>query len=276
MKNNPYLPEIAMVSRIIQETPNIKTFQVVLQDEEKRRAFCFQPGQVAQLSVFGAGEATFVINSSPLEPECLQFTIMEVGEVTTAIHELSEGDHIGIRAPLGNYFPYENMKGKNILLVGGGIGIAPLRPLLLFILAHREEYREIKVIYGAKTPSDFCFGADLREWDSREDMDLILTVDKEFPGWVGRVGLVPAILSKESPSVEKTIAVTCGPPIMIKFTLLELAKLGFGDDQIITTLERRMKCGIGLCGRCNIGPKYVCVDGPVFTLRQLNQLPEGI
>jgi len=273
MVNNPYLPELATVVKIIEETPNIKSFQVVLNDPEKMQRFSFQPGQVGQLSVFGVGESTFVINSPPTRKEYLQFSVMRAGEVTSALHELTEGDPIGVRAPLGNWFPYEQMKGKNILFIGGGIGLAPLRTLILFMLDHRDDYGDITIIYGARTPNDLCYKYDLKDWEERSDVNLILTVDAEFPGWDKRVGLVPNVLKEVAPSPENTVAITCGPPIMIKFTLQALSALKFNDEQIITTLEKRMKCGIGICGRCNIGTMYVCKDGPVFSLSQLKSLP---
>ena len=270
---NPFLPYIATLKEVIEETPTIKTFRVVIDDPAEREAFRFEPGQVAQLSVFGVGEATFVINSPPTRTEYLQFSVMRVGEVTTKLHELQPGDKIGVRGPLGNWFPYEDMKGKDILFIGGGIGMAPLRTLLLFMLDNRSDYGHITLLYGARSPQDLCYKEELKEWKRREDLELVLTVDREFPDWEGRVGLVPNVLKELAPSPEGKVAITCGPPIMIRFTLQALAELGFGDDQVVTTLERRMKCGVGLCGRCNIGPRYVCKDGPVFTLRQLKELP---
>lgn len=270
---NPYLPEMGIIKKVTKETTGIKSFQVVLKDEEKMKKFKFKPGQVAQVSVFGAGESTFAISSPPTRSEYIQFSVMMAGETTSALHELNEGDEIGIRAPLGNWFDYEKMKGKNIVFVGGGIGMAPLRSLILFMLDNRSDYGDLKVIYGARTPNDLCFSLDLKDWQRREDIDLVLTVDADFPGWEGKVGFVPVVLGEEAPSPENAIAVTCGPPIMIKFVLHELERLGFGGEQVVTTLERRMKCGIGICGRCNIGHKYICVDGPVFTMAELKELP---
>ncbi|MBP8625387.1 MAG: FAD/NAD(P)-binding protein [Syntrophorhabdaceae bacterium] len=270
---NPYLPELATITNIIEETPNIKSFHVVFNDPEKMKGFRFEPGQVGQLSVFGVGESTFVINSPPTRMEYLQFSVMKAGEVTSAIHELYVGDQIGVRAPLGNWFPYEKMKGKRILFIGGGIGLAPLRTLILFMLDNRKDYDDITILYGARTPPDLCYKDDLKDWESRSDVNLILTVDTEYPGWDRRTGFVPTVLNEIAPSPKDTIAITCGPPIMIKFVLQNLVKLNFKDEQIITTLEKRMKCGIGICGRCNIGSKYVCKDGPVFSLDQLKSLP---
>ncbi|MHB8109154.1 MAG: FAD/NAD(P)-binding protein [Syntrophorhabdaceae bacterium] len=271
--SNPYLPELATVIKVIDETPNIKSFQVVLNDAEKMKNFKFEPGQVGQLSVFGVGESTFVINSPPTRMDYLQFSVMKAGEVTTALHGIYEGDVIGVRAPLGNSYPYESMKGKNILFVGGGVGLAPLRTLILYMLDNRADYKDITIIYGSRTPPDLCYKDELKEWEERSDVNLILTVDNEFPGWEKRTGFVPTVLKEEAPKADNTIAITCGPPIMIKFVLEGLAELKFPEENIVTTLEARMKCGIGLCGRCNLGHKYICKDGPVFTLKQLKELP---
>jgi sulfhydrogenase subunit gamma (sulfur reductase) len=269
---NPYLPDLATVNEIIEETPNIKTLRVTFNDQEKMKSFKFEPGQVGQLSVFGAGESTFVINSPPTRMDYLQFSIMKAGEVTAAIHDLGVGDQVGVRAPLGNWFPYAQMKGKKILFVGGGIGLAPLRTLILFMLDNRADYKEITIIYGARSYADLCYKMDLKEWGERSDVELILTVDKDSPGAPIREGMVPNVLTEVGPKPDNTVAITCGPPIMIKYTLQALAKLGFSDSDVVTTLEARMKCGIGLCGRCNIGGKYICKDGPVFSLAQLNAL----
>ena len=269
--HSPYRPDLATVQEVIQETGNIKTLRLVFDDETVMKDFTFRPGQVGQLSVFGVGESTFVINSPPTRKDYLQFSIMRVGEVTQRLHQLNEGDQVGVRAPLGNGFDHEAMRGKDILFVGGGIGMAPLRTLLLFMLDNREDFGDITAIYGARTPNDLCYKYEFDEWKAG-GVNLVLTVDSEFPGWNERVGFVPTVLSEESPSPHNRVAIVCGPPIMIKFVLFGLKELGFEDHQIITTLERRMKCGVGICGRCNIGSKYVCVDGPVFTRQQLNEM----
>ncbi len=270
--SNPYLPDIATVTHIVDETPQIKTLRLVLNDEAKMSNFSFMPGQLGQLSVFGAGEATFVINSSPGNTEYLQFSVMKAGCVTAAISELSIGSQVGIRAPLGNWFDLEPLKGKNVLLIAGGIGLAPLRPLLLCMIESRKEFGNITLICGARSPEDLCYKDDLDTWRREGIIDIVLTIDTPVPDWGDEVGFVPAILEKIAPSPENTVAITCGPPIMIEFVLKCLSKLGFEPDNIITTLERRMKCGIGTCGRCNIGTKYVCIDGPIFTLSELNKL----
>jgi NAD(P)H-flavin reductase len=206
----------------------------------------------------------------------LQFSVMRAGEVTAKLHALSKGDQVGVRAPLGNWFPYEELKGKDIVFIGGGIGMAPLRTLLLYMLDNRQDYGKISLLYGARTPQDMAFQYELPDWLERDDLDTTLTIDVEAEGWEYSVGLIPNVLLEMAPSPKNCAAITCGPPIMIKFTLQALQKLGFQDDQIITTLEKRMKCGVGICGRCNIGTKYVCVDGPVFTYAQLKDLPNEL
>ena len=273
---NPYLPYAATITQVIKETPGITTLRVVLDDKDAMRSFRFEPGQLGQLSLFGVGEATFVINSPPTRMEYLQFSIMKAGEVTTALHSLQAGDAVGVRAPFGNSFPYNDMKGKDILFVGGGIGMAPLRTLLLYMLDTRKDYGKITLLYGARSPQDMAYAYEVPEWMAGRNMEVILTIDREADGWQHKVGLIPNVLLEMNPSPRNCVAVTCGPPIMIKFSLQALDKLHFAPEQIFTTLERRMKCGIGLCGRCNIGGKYVCVDGPVFSFAELKKLPDEL
>jgi len=273
---NPYLPEVATVAERIQETSLIVTLRLVLDDSEKMRNFAFKPGQVGQLSVFGVGESTFVINSPPSQKDYLQMSVMKAGEVTAAIHKLAAGDKVGLRAPLGNSFPYEQWKGKDIFFVGGGIGMAPIRTIMLHLLDNRADYGRISLLYGARSPKDMAYGYELDGWLNSGHLDATLTIDAPFEGWKHRVGLIPNVLLELAPKAENCVAVLCGPPIMIKFTLQALQKLAFPDEQIFTTLEKRMKCGIGICGRCNIGHKYVCVDGPVFSLAELKDLPDEL
>lgn len=273
---NLYLPDMATIQEAIEETHNIMTFRLTLNNPQAMKDFSFEPGQVGQLSTFGTGESTFVINSPPTRMDYLQFSVMRAGEVTSKMHTLKVGDQVGVRAPLGNYFPYEDMKGKDILFVGGGIGMAPLRTLLLFMLDNREDYGKMTLLYGARSPFDMAYSYELQDWLDRDDLETHLTIDAEHERWEHSVGLIPNVLLDIAPSPENCVAITCGPPIMIKFTLQALKKLGFQDDQIVTTLEKRMKCGVGLCGRCNIGTSYVCMDGPVFTYAQLKELPNEL
>jgi NAD(P)H-flavin reductase len=269
---NPYAPTPATVAEVIRETENIKTLRVVLEGSAMR-SFAYEPGQVGQLSVFGMGESTFVINSPPSQKEYLQFSVMRAGEVTSAIHRLSAGDKVGVRAPLGNFFPYADWKGKDIFFVGGGIGMAPLRTIMLHLLERRKDYGKISLLYGARSPLDMAFAYELEDWMRRPDLDCTLTIDAPFEGWRHKVGLIPNVLLELAPAPKNCLAVICGPPIMIKFTVQALEKLQFAPENIITTLEKRMKCGIGICGRCNIGGRYVCMDGPVFSWAELQKLP---
>ena len=271
--HNPLLPEMATVIETVQETHNIKTFRVRFDDEEKMKNFTFQPGQVGQLSVFGVGESTFVINSSPTRMDYLQFSVMKAGENTAALHKLNAGDKIGVRAPLGNWFPYDQWKGKNVFFIGGGIGMAPIRTIMVYLLDNRKDYGDISLLYGAKTPADLSFQSDMPEWLERKDLNVTLTIDNPAEGWEHKVGLIPNVLKEIGPKPKDTIAVLCGPPIMIKFVLAGLEELGFSREQVYTTLELRMKCGVGKCGRCNIGSKYVCKDGPVFRCDEIDELP---
>jgi sulfhydrogenase subunit gamma (sulfur reductase) len=268
-----YVPNLAVIDRVVEETWDTKTFRTVFADGTMRERFAYHPGQFQEVSVFGVGEATFCLTSSPTRAGFVEFSVKRVGAVTSALHELSEGETVGIRGPYGNWFPHEELKGKRLVFVGGGIGMAPLRSLLNFCLDRREDYGHIDIFYGARTPGDLCYTQEFDAWRSAPDTSLYLTVDRGDDRWTGKVGVVPAYVRDVAPSPEKAVAITCGPPVMIKFTLPELTRLGFTDEQIITTLEMRMKCGVGKCGRCNIGHTYVCLDGPVFTYAQLRQLP---
>lgn len=268
---NPYEPQLAIVEQIIGETWDTKTFKAVFTDETLRESFTYEPGQFQEVSVFGVGEATFCLTSTPTRPGFVEFSVKKVGSLTTALHEMSEGDVVGIRGPFGNSFPYSEWKGKNLLFVGGGIGMAPMRSLLNFCLDNRSDYADITTIYGARTPGDLCYTYEFDEWNAKGK--LYLTVDAGDDDWKGHVSHVPGYLKELAPKPDDTIAITCGPPIMIRFALIELDNLGFRPDQIYTTLEMKMKCGIGKCGRCNIGSKFVCLDGPVFSYAQIKQLP---
>ena len=234
---NPYLPEVATVLEVITESPTIKSFRVRFDNEEAWNNFTYQPGQVGQLSVFGVGESTFVINTPPSCKDYIQFSVMRAGEVTTAIHKLQPGDKVGVRAPLGNYFPYEQWKGKNIVFVGGGIGMAPIRTIMLHVMEHVSDYGKLSLLYGARSPEDMAYKADLPGWLESDVLHTTLTIDREAPNWPHRVGMIPNVLKELAPSPDNTIAVLCGPPIMIKFTLAAFREMGFKDEDIITTLN---------------------------------------
>ena len=273
MSENIYLPRMATIQSMRPETIDVTTFRVTIDGSDGTGKFEYKSGQFAEVSVLGVGEAPISISSSPTRPEAIEFSIRRVGELTNALHELEPMDKIGIRGPFGNFFPLEEMEGQNLLIIGGGIGLAPLRSVILNVFDNRAKYDKIDIIYGARSPQDLVFTSEYKEWQAVDNTRLHLTVDRGDEEWKGNVGLVPTFLREINPSPENTISITCGPPIMIKFVIEALNELGFSGEHIITTLERRMKCGVGKCGRCNIGSKYVCLDGPVFTLKQLEEMP---
>jgi sulfhydrogenase subunit gamma (sulfur reductase) len=268
-QGNVYLPHIAVIEKIVEETPGVRTYHFNFKDEKLRKEFTFKSGQFGQYSVLGVGEATFCISSSPTRRDHLEFAVQKVGRVTNALNRLGIGAEIGFRGPYGNSFPLDYLKGKNLVFVGGGIGLAPLRSLIWNVIDNRDTYKKIYIVYGARTPADLCFKYDLEAWDKDKTVNMVTTVDREAEGWKGKVGVVPKILEEVAPPAKDTVAIVCGPPVMIRFTFPVLEKLGFKPEQMITTLEKRMKCGIGKCGRCNIGNLYVCRDGPVFSYAQI-------
>jgi len=272
---NIYLPYLATVAEVIDETPDVRTLKLVFQDQQVRDSFSYRAGQFAEYSAFGAGEATFCIASSPTRTGYIECCFRAVGRVTEELRRLEPGDSIGVRGPYGNSFPIEQFYGKNLVFVAGGIALPPLRTLIWNCLDLRDKFGEITIVYGARTEADLVYKRELAEWGKRPDVRLVKTVDPggNGPEWDGQVGFVPTVLEQAAPSAENTIALVCGPPVMIKFTLPVLEKLGFSDDQVYTTLENRMKCGLGKCGRCNVGNVYVCKDGPVFTARQVKAMP---
>jgi sulfhydrogenase subunit gamma (sulfur reductase) len=278
---NIYKPRLMTVEDVTQETFDVKTFRLAFSNGGGE-GFTFEAGQFGLFSVFGQGEAPFGIANSPTRASedgrgsYVECSIKQVGRVTRAFHNLNRGDTIGFRGPYGRSFPIEEMRGKNLLFVGGGIGMAPLRSLLWNCIDRRDEFRDITLVYGARSVADLVYKSELDEWANMESIDAVLTVDPggETKTWTGEVGFVPTVLEKANPSPENTTVITCGPPIMIKFVLLSLANMHFEPEQIITTLEMKMKCGLGKCGRCNIGPAYVCKHGPVFSYADLQALPE--
>lgn len=267
--NNIYQPHPMEITKVVQETWDTKTFHIQFQDPSVGKKFSFLSGQFAEYSVFGEGEATFCISSSPTRPDHLEFSVKRVGRVTYALHQLNQGDIIGFRGPYGNFFPLDRLKGKNLIFIGGGIGLAPLRSLIHNVLDNRSDYNEITILYGARSPQDLCFKYDLDTWNNNPSVKIITTVDAGDKDWKGKVGLVPMVLEEIGPSPQGSVAIICGPPIMIRYTLKSLEKLGFTPSQVWTTLEMKMKCGLGKCGRCNIGPLYVCKDGPVFSFEEI-------
>lgn len=274
---NPYIPYPVRIEKITVENADrdLKTFKLVFVNKEDEELFEYLPGQFAELSVFGRGESPIGIASSPTEEGYLLFTVKRVGVVTSELHNSEEGRIIGVRGPLGKPYPLDVMEGRNVLIVGGGFAFTTLRSTIRYLLApkNRGRFEKITAIYGARSPGELLYKDELKEWETRDGIDMVVTVDKGDESWTGREGFVPTVLKQVAPSSEDAIALVCGPPIMLKFTFSVLLELGFSPEMIVVSLEMRMKCGIGKCGRCNIGSTYVCKDGPVFTYRQLQSLP---
>ena len=267
------IPEVCVITKIMDETPDTKTFFVTAR--EGKTLFGHLPGQCAMLGFPGVGEAMFSISSSPTNIGYKEFSIKKVGVLTAYLHNLSPGSKLTIRGPFGKPFPVEDsLKDKELLFVAGGIGLAPLRSVIRYCFDNRESYGKIDIVYGARTKTDLVFLDELSEkWPKMKDTRVYTTIDRAEEGWDGHVGFVPAYLNEIAPSTNKT-AIICGPPIMIKYSLEALIKMGFKKEQVYTTLEMKMKCGIGKCGRCNLGPKYICMDGPVFRCDELDGLPD--
>ena len=275
---NPYLPYPVRIDKIITETEdrNLKTFRFVFLNPEDEKKFAYTPGQFAELSIAGKGEIPIGIASSPTEKGFVTFTVNKTGLVTTYLHNMNEGDVMGIRGPLGNWYPWDEMEGKNVVIVGGGFAFTTLRSSIISMIdpANRSKFKDITVVYGARTPGMLLYKDELAQWEQRDDINMHITVDgTDDPDWKYNIGFVPTITEEKITSADNSIAIVCGPPIMIKFTQPVLEKLGFPPERIILSLEMRMKCGIGICGRCNIGDQYVCKDGPVFSLAQLKEMP---
>ena len=272
MNPNAYLQKLARIVSVKEEVGGARAIKTFKMQFVGRDGFSHQCGQCAMLSIFGKGESMISISSSPFQEDYLQFSILKSGRVTTELHALQEGDVIGIRGPYGNTFPVEQWKGKNLVIIGGGIGVAPVWSVLHTALGRREDYGDLSLFYGARSSSDLVYREELEELKGK--INVHLSVDAEEEGWNDYVGFVPANVLEKKPSPENTIAVTCGPPIMIKFVIANLKTLGFKDEQIYTTVENKMKCGIGKCGRCNIGKHYVCIHGPVYSWAELKKLPQ--
>lgn len=276
--DNVYLPKVAVLDRVVDEIVEVKTFYWHFVNPADQAAFKkFRPGQFAQVSMFGAGEFPASLPPSPTEEETF-FTVRTVGSCTAALHQLKPGDKFAVRGPYGNGFPMEEYYGKNLVFVAGGIGLIPLRSCIIYALAHREKYKRIQIFLGAKTPRDLMYRDNLREWEKSAGVECHLTVDRAADGWTGNVGVVGSLFKKPGVqvAVDNTVAFVCGPPIMFRFVIKDLKALGFQDKNIVSTLERYMKCGVGKCGHCCIGVAYVCVDGPVFTYEQIQKLGEDI
>ena len=272
MTNENLIPKVGVITDIRKDTPDVKTFRVVGLDGKK--LFEHMPGQCAMVSVPGVGECMFSITSSPTNKEFMEFSIKKCGCLTSWLHACEVGQMVTIRGPYGNGFPVETaFKGKNMLFIAGGIGLAPLRSVINYVRAHRENYGTVDIVYGSRSMDDLVDFKEIEEeWKNEKDFNVYLTIDREQEGWNGHVGFVPAYVKEVNIPTDRT-AILCGPPIMIKFTLQALLELGFNKEQVYTTLEFRMKCGVGKCGRCNVGNKYICKDGPVFRMDKLETLP---
>jgi sulfhydrogenase subunit gamma (sulfur reductase) len=275
MNENQYLPFQVRIADVVEEAPNIKTFRLEFLNPQDADSFHFRTGQFAEYGVFGEGESTFCIASPDTRSGYLQCTFRNTGRVTKALANCDINDVIGLRGPFGNSFPVEDWYGKDIVFVTGGIALPPLRSVIWTLLDQRERFGKITIYYGARSVADLVYKDELNEWLKRDDVELFLTVDPggETPEWKHLVGFVPSILEHNLPSSHRAVAIVAGPPVLIKMSMPILAKCGFANDQIYTTLENRMKCGVGKCGHCTVGKTYVCKDGPVFTYEELLRMP---
>ncbi len=274
---NPYLPMKARIDKIIQETfspeLDVKTYRLKFEDGH---AMEFLPGQFVEFSVPGIGESPFGFASSPLEKGYFEITIKRTGKVTDIIHSLHEGDYVWIRGPFGNTFPLEKMEGNDLLFIAGGLGLAPLRPFILYTLddANRAKYGKVDMLLAARTSKDHCFAYEYDSWRAKDRTTVSQTIDFAEPDWKGLVGFPHNLVKEMKFDFSKLYAVLCGPPIMIKAVQASLMEMGMPIDRLYTTLEMRMTCGVGKCGKCNIGKQYVCIDGPVFCMAELASMPE--
>ena len=273
---NPSLPAEAEILSVKRQTHDTKTFRIAFRDKERQKRFDFRPGQFNMVGAFGVGEAPFSLCSDPFEKDAFEHTIRNVGMVTGFLDRLEEGETVFVRGPYGNGWPVDEARRKNVLIVAGGIGLPPLRPVLYQIRRERGEFGEVEILYGARTPADLVFTDEFD--DFRKIGNLLLTVDR-VPSeveWKHNVGAVTTLLDKMRMKPKNTLVMTCGPEIMMHFVVLGLLKLGFEADQLYVSMERRMKCGIGKCGHCQVGPKFVCKDGPIFRYSDVRDLPDKI
>ncbi len=285
MSNNsrsPYTPMPMRVLRAYYESTDrsLKTLELSFENSEDRNTFFaeFNPGQFCLLSVAGKGESALGVASAAWEGDFVRFTAQRIGTVTNALHALKAGEPIGMRGPLGNGFPLDDWKGKNLVIIGGGCAFSTLYALTKHVHHpdNREDFGKITLVYGTRTSGLCMYKHDIASWHEREDMEVHQAIDVPEENWLHHVGYVPDVVKDVAPSPENAVAVVCGPPIMTKFTLPALLELGFAPEAIFTSLEKRMKCGLGKCGRCNLGHKYICKDGPVFSLAELNALPADL
>jgi len=266
---NVYAPATAVLEDVIVETPTIRTF--VLRPAEPMP---FRAGQFVQLTLPGVGEAPFTPSSSPHEPERIEVTVMRTGRVTDALHGVEPGAELGLRGPFGKGYPLEKLRGKEVLLVGGGVGLAPLRSLILAMLAEIDQFKRLSIKYGARLPAELLYRGAYDQWRQFDRVDFAETIDVPAPGWDGHVGLVTSLLTEDMGiDLANSYAVSCGPAIMLRFVTLRLLELGYAPEQVYLSMNRRMSCGIGKCGRCNIGPYYLCKDGPDMCYAKIKDYP---
>ncbi|MBQ2773134.1 MAG: FAD/NAD(P)-binding protein [Clostridia bacterium] len=272
MNTETLIPYVGIVTEITQQTPDVKTFRVEAPGGGK--LFEHKPGQCAMLSVPGISEAMISITSSPTNTEYMEFSVKKCGCLTEWLHSMEVGQMITVRGPYGRHFPvYDELLGKDLMIIAGGIGLAPVRSVINYVRDNRDKFGTVDIVYGSRSKDDLVYYKEIvEEWMQTEGFNVHLTIDNPQEGWDGHVGFVPNFVKELNPNLNKTVLM-CGPPIMIKFTLGGLMDLGFKKEQVYTTMELRMKCGIGKCGRCNIGNKYVCKDGPVFRFDELDELP---
>ena len=263
------VPDLYVIQKVRKETDD--TFTLELQEKSGRHTPSYAPGQFNMVYVFGVGEIPISISGDPASP-VLVHTTRAVGTVTRVMARLRRGDMVGLRGPFGTGWPVREARGHDVVIVAGGIGLAPLRPTLYEVLSHRDEFGKVVLLYGTRTPSDILFREELEQWRARFDLEVHVTVDRADSGWRGNVGVVTALIHKSPFDPEKTIAMVCGPEIMMRFTALEMQKRGVNSDSIYLSMERNMKCGIGLCGHCQFGPFFVCKDGPVFRYSRIKGL----
>lgn len=272
--NNLFKPELLRIESIRDETPDVRTLR--LRPVNAKVSVQWKPGQFAEFSAFGSGEAVFTLANSPTRSEFIECSFRAIGKVTHGLRDLAVGQVVGFRGPYGNHFPLENWTGRDLVFIGGGIGMVALRSALQWVLDHRGSYGEVLVLNGARTAADLCYKKEMPLWAASPNVKVVRAVDPggETPDWDGKVGLLPQVFERLAPSPRGRVVITCGPPVMLRFLFLSLKELKYSPDQVVTTLENKMKCGLGLCGRCNVGRHFVCTDGPVFTWKQLLEMPK--
>ena len=271
-----FKPMTALVDSVKRENDQISTIKMFFPHRDDRAKFDFYPGQFAMFSIPGIGEAPLSMCSPPGNRDSLEISVRDVGNVTHALTNLKQGDMIGVRGPYGNGYPVSDLKGKDLVLVAGGIGFPPLASVVEHVIANRAEYGKLWVLYGVKELDDMIYGERMKRWAKAKDVEVLVTVETPCNKWNGCVGVVTKLFDKLDIDPRRTVGLSCGPPIMLKFVTLGLQKLGIKDEDIHISLERMMQCGIGKCGHCNIGGKYVCTDGPVFSYSVVRGMVEKV